>query len=67
MKLIKTGCNATMIKPTLQKHNYPRLAHPCQSVITQQLHKDERKLTFIKQEVSNEYHNQRTRGLIKTL
>jgi hypothetical protein len=52
-KLIKTGRDVTVIKPTSQKHNYPRLDHPCPSVLTQLLQRYERKLTYIKQEVSN--------------
>ena len=66
-KLIKTGCNVTVIKPTSQQHNYPRLDPPISSVLTQMLHIYERKLTFIKQEVSNTYHNQRTKSFAKTL
>lgn len=56
-----------MIKLQSQKYNYSRLHPPCLSVLMQQLHKYERKMTFIKQEVSNTYHNQRTRGFAKTL
>jgi hypothetical protein len=34
-KLIKTGRDVTVIKPTSQEHNYPRLDPPCPSVLTQ--------------------------------
>jgi hypothetical protein len=45
-KLIKTGRDATMIKTTSQKHNYPRLDHPCPSVLTQLLQRNEKETNF---------------------
>jgi hypothetical protein len=53
--LIKTGRDIPVIKATSQKHNYPRLDHPCPSVLIQLLQRDGRKLTYIKQKVSNTY------------
>jgi hypothetical protein len=59
------GCNATVIKPTSQKHNYPRLDHPCVSVLTQQLHKDERKPTFINKKSQIHIITREPEGLLK--
>jgi hypothetical protein len=52
-RLIKTGHDVPVIKPTSEKHNYHRLDHPCLSVLTQLLQRDKRKMNCIKQEVSN--------------
>ena len=35
MKLIKSGENIAVIKPTSQQHNYPRMDPPIPSVLTQ--------------------------------
>jgi hypothetical protein len=40
---------------------------PILSVLKQRLHRDGEKLTFIKQEVSDTSHNQRTRNFVKVL
>jgi hypothetical protein len=58
-KLTKTGHDTAAIKPTLQKHNNPRLDPPCPSVLAQFLQRDEKKLTSINLKVSNLIHNQR--------
>jgi hypothetical protein len=56
----KIGHDTTIIKPTLQQHNNPRLDPPCPSVLAQFLHRDEKKLTSINMKVSNLIHNHRT-------
>jgi hypothetical protein len=58
-ELTKIGLNTTVIKPTLQQHNNPRLDPPCSSVLAQFLQRDEKKLTSINMKVSNLIHNQR--------
>jgi hypothetical protein len=58
-ELTKTGHDTTVIKPTLQQHNNPRLDPPCPSVLAQFLQRDEKKLTSINMKVSNLIHNQR--------
>jgi hypothetical protein len=59
-ELTKTGHDTTVIKPTLQQHNNPRLDPPCPSALAQFLQRDEKKLTSINMKVSNLVHNQRT-------
>jgi hypothetical protein len=59
-EMTKTGHDTTVIKPTLQQHNNPRLDPPCPSVLAQFLQRDEKKLTSINMKVSNLIHNQRT-------
>jgi hypothetical protein len=60
MELTKTSHDTTVIKPTLQQHNNPRLDPSCLSVLAQFLQRDEKKLTSINMKVSNLIHNQRT-------
>jgi hypothetical protein len=51
--MIKTGENVAVIKPTSKQDHNPRQDPPIPSVLTQHLQRDGKKLTFIKQEVSN--------------
>jgi hypothetical protein len=59
-EMTKTSHDTTVIKPTLQQHNNPRLDPPCLSVLAQFLQRDEKKLTSINMKVLNLIHNQRT-------
>ena len=58
-EMTKTSHDTTVIKPTLQQHNNPRLDPPCPGVLAQFLQRDEKRLTYVNLKVSNPIHNQR--------